>query len=203
MGICYIIGAGQCSGLDIKKEKKDLIICADGGLSYAEKYKIVPDIIIGDFDSYGNIPAKGNVIVLPAEKDFTDTHFAVKTAIEKGYRRFRLYGMLGGRIDHTLANIQLLKYIVESNGEAVLVGDEFDVTMIKNSKLKLSGDKGNYVSVFSCIEKSCGVNIKGLKYEVTDFVLTDSNPMGVSNEFSDEEAVVEVADGLLLITIQK
>ena len=203
MGICYILGAGECNKVDFIKEKNDFVICADGGLEYAEKFGITPDLVVGDFDSLGRKPELNQVIVLPKEKDDTDTHYAIKKGFEKGYTNFLLYGMLGGRIDHSLANIQLLVYILNHGGSAVLKGDEFDVTAVKNGKIMLNGNKGNYVSVFSHTPLSNGVGIHGLKYEVDDFVLFSDNPLGVSNEFTGSDATVEVKDGILIVTVQK
>ena len=203
MGVCLVIGAGECNGLDFEKTENDFVICADGGLRYAEKFGVAPDLIVGDFDSYGSVPSACSVIALPREKDETDAHYAVKIALERGYNQFHLYGMLGGRIDHTLANIQLLMYITEKGGSAVLVGDDYDITIVKNNRLKLNGQKGKYVSVFSYSPQSNGVTIKGLKYEVSDISFAYDNPLGVSNEFTDEEAFVEVEDGIVLIATEK
>ena len=203
MGICYIIGAGECNNIDFVKDKDDYIICADGGLGYARKFGITPDLIVGDFDSFGSVPTDGSVIILPCEKDVTDMHYAVMNGLEKGYSNFRIYGALGGRIDHSLGNIQLLMYITDNGGNAFLVGNEFDITLLKNSKIMFNGKCGKYISVFSYTSESKGVTIKGLKYELTDAVLTNNNPLGVSNEFTDDIASVEVLDGALLITIQK
>ena len=204
MGTCYIIGAGECNSLDFIKEEKDVIICADGGLKYAEKYGYIPDCIVGDFDSYGSTPSSlKNVIVLPKEKDETDSFYAVKMGFELGFEEFRLYGMLGGRIDHTLANIQLMMYIVDNGGNAVLIGNDYDVYLIKNGMFMFNGPKGKYISVFSYSPKSEGVTIKGLKYEVNNISFTNNNPLGVSNEFIGEIATVEVREGVLLVAVEK
>ena len=188
MGVCFVIGAGECNGLDFEKTENDFVICADGGLRYAEKFGVAPDLIVGDFDSYGSVPS---------------AHYAVKIALERGYNQFRLYGMLGGRIDHTLANIQLLMYITEKGGSAVLVGDDYDITIVKNNRLKLNGQKGKYVSVFSYSPQSNGVTIKGLKYEVSDISFAYDNPLGVSNEFTGKCAEITFGSGTLMLIFGK
>lgn len=203
MGICYIIGAGECGGMDFIPTENDYIICADGGLDYAEKYGVAPDLAVGDFDSCISKNIQVDYIKLPREKDETDTLYAVNIGFNKGFTEFRLYGMLGGRIDHTLANLQLLKYIKDKGGNACLVGDDYDVYLIKNESISLSGEKGKYVSVFSNSAQSNGVAIKNLKYEVYDFMLSDGYPVGVSNEFTDNCATVSVEEGELIITVQK
>lgn len=203
LGICYIIGAGDCEKLDFRKQKGDFVICADGGLAFAQKFNVEPDIIVGDFDSYGLVPKGEDVIVLPREKDKTDTHFALDLGIQHGFKEFKLYGMLGGRIDHSFANIQLLSYALSCGVKAMLVGDKYDVLALQNSEISFSGKEGKYVSVFSYSKKSLGIYIKGLKYEVDNFILTYDNPMGVSNEFTNKDAYIKVQNGTIIIMIEK
>lgn len=203
MGKCVIIAAGQCDKIDYIKSQGDFVICADGGLKYAQKFGIEPDLIVGDFDSYGKVPNGKEVVALPCEKDKTDTHYAIDCGFERGYNTFLLYGMLGGRVDHLFANLQLLSYVLNKGGTAVIVGDSFDITAIKNGGLCIKGEKGKYVSVFSFGEKSKGVTIKGLKYEVFNVAFSNDNPLGVSNEFGYEDAFVEVKDGILIIMCEK
>lgn len=201
MKICYIIGSCEAAPEKIDKQSGDLIICADGGLALARNAGIDADIIVGDFDSLGEIPEGDNVIVHPREKDWTDSHLAIDIGLERGYRNFHLYGMLGGRLDHTLANIQLLVYLCENEANAVLYGNGYTVTAIKNSRLDLSKAESGIVSVFSFTPKSNGVTISGLKYQLNDFTLRADYPMGVSNEFTGKPAYIQVKDGTLIIVI--
>lgn len=203
MSTCYIIGAGQCGKLNINLCDGDYVICADGGLKYAEESGITPDFVIGDFDSCGRVPDYENIEVFPAEKDETDTHLAVKRAIESGFDTVHMFGMLGGRPDHSFANIQLLSYMCQCNVRGYIETDNYMLTAIKNSFLSVVGEKGKYISVFSYTEKSRGVNIKNLKYEVSDFVLESSVPLGVSNEFTEKDAYISVEDGMLIIMWEK
>ncbi|MGN1195171.1 MAG: thiamine diphosphokinase [Acutalibacteraceae bacterium] len=135
MGVCYIIGAGDADKINIKAERGDYVICADGGYGKALSNEIKPDLTVGDFDSYGKIPNEKSIIVHPAEKDDTDSMLAVKCGLERGYRTFIMYGMLGGRLDHTFANIQLLGFICEHGGKGILVGEKYNVTAVKNDKI--------------------------------------------------------------------
>lgn len=199
MKTCYIIGAGECGKIEIKKGADDIVICADGGLAYAEKYGVKPDLTLGDFDSFGRIPYMENIIVHPTEKDETDTHLAVKCALEKGYKNFVMYAMLGGRLDHTYANTQILSYLSEKDAKAVLIGKDCNVTMVKNGKIEFSKDEKGTISVFSFSPESRGVTIKGLKYEAENITVSSSYPIGVSNEFIGKDAFVSVDDGKLLI----
>lgn len=199
MNTCYIIGAGNADEIIIKKDKSDLIICADGGLKYAESFGIVPDLIVGDFDSYGSVPKTENVIVHPAEKNETDTHLAIEIGLEKGFRSFVMFGMLGGRLDHTYANLQLLSYLCGKGARGVLADRNQRITVIKNSALKFSEDEKGLISVFSVLPESRNIKISGFKYEVENFTMYSDYPRGVSNEFAGKEATISVEDGELLI----
>ncbi len=199
MGICYIIGAGECGKIEISASDSDCVICADAGYAAAMDNNIEPDIIVGDFDSFGCVPQGKNVIVHPPEKDDTDSMLAVKTGLEKGYKTFILYGMLGGRLDHTFANIQLLSFLCEHGARGLLVGGQYHVTAIKNSCINFKKENEGMISVFSLSNLSSGIDIKGLKYQVSHFSLSSSNPMGVSNEFLQTESFIRVTDGTIAV----
>ena len=97
MSICYIVAAGDCEKISVNKNENDLIIAADAGVRYCQRDNILPDVIIGDFDSLGFIPDSRNVISLPVAKDDTDTSFAVKYAMDKGYKKIVIFGAAGGK----------------------------------------------------------------------------------------------------------
>ena len=150
MAVCYIISAGDCSRIDIEKQDGDMIIAADAGMNYCIRDNIIPDVIIGDFDSLGKIPESESVITLPVEKDDTDTSFAVKYAMSKGYDKFVIFGATGGkRQDHTFANITLLGFISKNNGIGFLVSDDYTITSITDSKLIFDSKLSGNISVFS------------------------------------------------------
>lgn len=199
MGTCYVIGAGECGRIEIEKHADDFIICADGGLASAEKNGICPDLAVGDFDSLGFVPNGVETVVHPAEKDETDTHLALNVGLERGYKSFVMYGMLGGRLDHTFANLQLLSYLCENGARGKIYGTDFSACAVKNGSLSFPRRKSGMLSVFSLTEESRGVEISGLKYEVSGFMLRSSCPMGVSNEFADRESKISVSDGTLLV----
>ena len=107
---CVIIGGGDCS-VDILKNNilsDDFIICADSGYDIANDADIVPDLLIGDFDSIKRIPDNVNKITLPVEKDVTDCLAAYNEGIKLGFKAFAVFGGTGGRFEHTFANISLL-----------------------------------------------------------------------------------------------
>ena len=152
-----------CAG-DDKNPKKlkeyaknaDFVICADGGYYTAENAGIIPDITVGDFDSSDIRKNKTEKIILPVEKDETDTLYALKYLIEKGADEIIIYGAFGGLMDHSYANICLLFLCLENNIKAFATDGEA-VCYMTNKKIKLSGKCGSRVSVFSFSVISHGV----------------------------------------------
>lgn len=195
---CYIIGAGDFFGLRETPDDSDYVIAADAGYSYCTENFIIPDLVLGDFDSLGAAPKHPNVMQLPVEKDDTDTMFAIKLGLEKGYRRFYLYGGLGGkRPDHTVANLQSLLFMLDHNARGWIFGERYVWTAIRNSTLRIEG--AGDAAVFCPDGKAAGVSIKGLKYELQNAEITSGFPIGVSNSFKDGQAEISVENGTLLI----
>ena len=195
---CYIIGAGDFFGLREIPDDSDYVIAADAGYEYCRKNNIIPDLVLGDFDSLGAAPKHPNVMQLPVEKDDTDTVFAIKTGLEKGYRHFYIYGGLGGkRSDHTIANLPSLLYIANRKARGGLFGENCVWTAIKNSSISLKGEGSVAVFCFDGIAR--GVTLKGLKYELNNAEISSDFPIGVSNSMAAEEATIEVTDGALLV----
>jgi thiamine pyrophosphokinase len=158
---------------------------------------------MGDFDSLGYIPKGDNVYIYPSEKDDSDVGIAIEYGYDKGYKSFILYGCIGGRFDHSFANVQLLSKIAERGGRGFIVGEKTIITVIKNSELEING-KG-YISVFSLSDKSEGVTLENLKYTLSDSALENSFPLGLSNEFINENtpALLRVQNGVLLVVISE
>lgn len=194
--VCYIICALP-QNHSFSPKPGDLVIAADGG--YAHMGGIKPDLVVGDFDSLGYVPEGEKVVRHPAEKDDTDTMLAARIGIERGYRTFLLLGGVGGRLDHTLANIQTLAYLRESGARAALIGEGETITLIQNEALRFRAGLSGIISVFSYGAVAYGVYERGLAYALTDATLTDTNPLGVSNAFTGEPAEVRVRDGRLVV----
>lgn len=199
--ICYIVGGGPNYGLPFAPSPQDLVIAADAGFDALEKQGIRADLIIGDFDSLPYIPQAPNVVALNPEKDETDMFAAVSMGLDRGYERFHLYGGTGGRVDHTIANIQLLAYLAGQDRQGFLFGQDSVITAIHNRRMSFPKTASGYVSVFSHSEKSQGVYLKGLKYELDDAVLTSTFPLGVSNEFIGKYSSISVECGTLVIVM--
>ncbi len=196
---CYIIGAGEFFGLACRPREGDFVIAADGGYRYclAEKLKI--DLLLGDFDSLSQIPQVENVERFPVEKDDTDTMLALKKGLSLGYRSFRIFGGTGGRLDHTLANLQALLYLAQQDAVGRLYDKNFVYSTAKNETVILQGEKDAVFSVFAMNGPARGVSIRGAKYCVEDAELRPDFPLGVSNHFLDGEVKITVKDGVLII----
>lgn len=195
---CYIVGAGEVSDA-VLPAPGDFVIAADGGYRFLAERGIRADMVVGDFDSLEAVPDHPNMAVHPAVKNDTDMMLAVKTGLEMGFSWFVINGGLGGRLDHTLANIQTLTYIARRGGRGYLVGAAYTATVIENGRLLLRGRAGDYISVFCLGDMARGVTLRGLKYSLTDAELTHWDPLGVSNEFTEDDAEIQVADGTLAV----
>lgn len=203
MNKCYIVGAGNNFGTIFYKEPGDFVIAADGGVKTLEKLNIEPDTIMGDFDSLGYTPAGENVIVHPVEKDDTDMMLAVKYAIKKGYRNIQLFGGTGGRIDHTIANIQTMYWAARKGINIKMSDDKNDYWVINSSSIEIDCREGKDLSVFAIGGRAKNVTIKGGKYECENYTLTSDNPTAVSNSFEKKPVNINVESGALLIIAGK
>lgn len=197
---CYIFGAGEFYGLPYKPASGDYIVAADGGYRYVKENNLVADYIIGDFDSLGFVPKEDNVEIHPVMKDDTDMHMAVKKGLAEDCDTFIIYGGLGGRMDHSLSNIQTLAYIAEKGGRGYLMGDNQVITVLAaGDSLRFDETNKGYVSVFAYGDVAKGVSIKGLLYEVTDYAMEHTRPIGVSNEFTGKKATISLKEGMLMV----
>ena len=200
MADCIIFGALEPNIDSIKINTGDYIIAADAGLKTVTELGFNPDLIVGDFDSLDEEPPTGeNVIRHPVKKDDTDTLLAIKIALRKGYKNFKIYGCLGGRLDHTFANIQAACYVAENNGTAVFINGTTHLTVLKNNKITFSSDCAGNVSVFAISGIAEGVTVNNLLYELDNATLTPDFPLGVSNEFVNKNSLISVCDGKICV----
>lgn len=201
---CFIFGGYPCnSTFDFSLSDNDMVICADEGVKLAESLGVQPKLAVGDFDT---ISVKdccgdccGKVECYPPEKDDTDMMIAVKTGFRLGYKDFVILGGIGGRLDHTFANIQTLNYIADNGGRGLLLSDSEAVTVQLPETAVYYKEDYHYISVFSLTETCEGVNLKGLKYPLENAVLSAGFPLGISNEFLSEKCTIELKKGKLLI----
>lgn len=198
---CFIIGAGSFYGLPVSVQRTDMVIAADGGWRVCREEGIVPDLLLGDFDSLHTVPDFAHIRRVPVEKDDTDMMLAIKEGLARGETEFHLYGGMGGRTDHTIANLQGLLYLAERGAQGWLYGDRERFTAIRNGEIDLPAREKGIVSVFCMGADAQGVTIEGGQYTVHDAVLTASFPLGVSNHFVGNPVRVAVTRGSLLIAL--
>lgn len=198
MKTCCIVGAGEFFPERFRPEPEDYIIAADAGYRHLAALGVKPDLIIGDFDSLGEVPEQPNVVVCPVRKDDTDTLIAVRRALAAGFERLLIFGGTGGRLDHTLANIQTLGFAAKSGAEAFLFGDDCVLTALTRGRLRFFGYAGG-ISVFSLGDRALGVGERGVKFPLSEAELTCDFPLGVSNEFDGDRTEISVREGVLVV----
>lgn len=198
--LCVIFGAGETFAPRKKFGKGDVVIAADGGYADAVRYGLEPNAVIGDFDS-GKMPqnTSAHIVKLDRDKDDTDMLAAVKLGLRRGLKTFVIYGGVGGRLDHTVANFAVLKYLNAFGARGFLIGENFAATVITDDKFTLPKNARGTVSVFAYGGDARGVTLENLKFRLDNAVLTPDFPVGVSNETTDVAAKITVTDGSLLI----
>ena len=199
---CIIIGAGNFQNEVITKEKGDLLICADAGYSYIKDTGLQVDLVVGDFDSLNDIPNNVSIYKLPKEKDVTDLFVAIEEGIKHGYTYFEIYGALGGRIEHSIANIQILAKLAAQKIKAKIVDQNTIVEVLTEGTYIYDKELEGYLSLFSLSEKSI-VSIENLKYELDKKELTYLFPLGIDNEFIGLTSTIYIHQGLVLSIISK
>lgn len=197
--ICCIVGAGDMSGTTLSIPDGSDIIAADAGFAYLQSAGLTPKLIVGDFDSLGEVPKGDNVIAHNPEKDDTDMMLAVKEALKLNADTILIYGGLGGRIDHSYANLQTLAYIASHGAIGYLIGCGNVCTVISNSTISFDESMSGIISVFCMGSEAQGVSLSGLKYTLNNHTLTCDYPLGVSNEFVGAASLVSVSSGMLAV----
>ncbi len=201
---CCIVGAGSFDTKELELCRDSYIIAADGGYAHLLAAGVTPDMAVGDFDSLGSVPNHPNIVKHPPRKDDTDTVLAVKIALDMGFNDITVLGGLGGRLDHSMANIQTLVYLSEKGAIGRLIGEGCCITVIRDGQ-SVCFDSAAFgtVSVFSLSDVSTGVSESGLAYTLEDATLTNSYPIGVSNEFIGCESRISVGSGILAVMTVK
>lgn len=203
MGICVLVAASEFNAEDFKARYEanmfDYIIAVDGGFAHLEALGVKPDMALGDFDSLGYVPKCARVSRFPMEKDASDLELALKRAFALNYEEVVVYGALGGRLDHTISNIQTFARFSEQGQYVTAVGQSDALRCLSGPDiLELDAGEG-IVSVFSLSDCSHGVIETGMKYSLDDEDLTNRTSRGVSNELIGEPATIGVESGTLLV----
>lgn len=204
MATCALVGAIDFNAEDFcgryNQNMFDHVIAVDAGFAHLESVDVIPDMAVGDFDSLGYVPKCKRVSRYPAEKDASDMELAMEKAVAFGYENLVIYGALGGRIDHTIANMQLFARFSERGAHVLGVADSYALRLLTGPDVyELPALEQGIVSVFSANDVACGVIERGMKYSLDDEPLTNRTSRGLSNELIGEPATVAVESGTLYI----
>jgi len=199
---CVIAGGAKIGRYDRIRaylRRDDFYVFCDGGLDHAAPLGISPDLIVGDFDSHERPETDTETIVLPREKDDTDTVFAVKEAVRRGYGDFLLIGVTGERFDHTFGNISLLLYLDSLGKTARIVDDYSEMEIVSRGKAEIDGSYP-FFSLLNISGIARGITITGAKYPLEGAEISSEYQYGISNEvLPGGKACVTVGEGRALL----
>lgn len=188
----------------VEDMKNRLIICCDGGARNFQYLGVKPDVVIGDMDSIDpiqleNYSAQGiKIIKYSVNKDFTDTELALDYALKFNPEEIFIWGALGGRLDHTLANVFLL-FKGEEKGINTYLVDEYGEAFVLDKKAVFNNEKGKTVSLLALSPKVTGINLSGFLYPMEKGTLKMGETRGVSNIVNEDRATISVRSGKLLV----
>lgn len=199
---CVIVGGADINNYEYIKNllrSDDFLIYCDSGLKHMESLSVSPGLIVGDFDSHENPLLDIETIVLPCEKDDTDTVFAVKEALKRGYDDFLLIGVVGARLDHTLANVSIL-LMLDNAGKKGTIIDDYSEMEIVSDKTAYINDSHSFFSLINITGTAKSIKIENAKYPLNDGEITSDYQYGVSNEvLPGKTAKVSIGEGKLLL----
>ncbi|QXM05870.1 thiamine diphosphokinase [Crassaminicella indica] len=204
---CVIIANGDFNaneGLKTLIEECNYIICADGGARHLFKMNIMPHMIVGDLDSIDvdtkSYFEKKNVLLhkFPKRKDYTDMELAIEYAVKKGATEIILLGAIGNRMDHTIANVTLLKPLAEKGIKARIVDEHNEIVFVNNS-LEIEGEIGDTISIIPLSEKVEGVTLEGFEYPLDDALIRMGSSIGISNRLLKRKAIITIKKGNILV----
>lgn len=193
----------------LEENKFETIIAADKGLEALNKIIVMPNYIIGDFDSVNKTTLNQyenkniEITYLKPEKDFTDTHLAIKLAIEKRAKHITIIGATGTRMDHTLANIHVLNEALQNNVPTEIINENNRIMLINRKAKLIKNTNYKYVSIIPLTTKITGVTLKGFKYNIENATINLGESIGVSNEQIEQEALIEIKEGIAILIYSK
>ena len=204
---CVIIGgAGIDKYEQVRNELRtdDFFVFCDSGLKHMEGLGVKPDLIVGDFDSHEKPDTDVETIVLPREKDDTDTFFAAKEMVRRGFEEFLLVGVIGARLDHTLGNLSILFMLDTAGKSAEAIDDYSEIEVVsarsgKPGKARIE-DSYPYFSVLNLTGEAEGITIRNAKFPLENGQIDWDYQYAVSNEvLPGEAAEISVAKGRVLL----
>lgn len=199
---CVIVGGADINRAEAVRERlreEDYIIYCDSGLRHREALNREPSLVVGDFDSHENPHLSVETIVLPRAKDDTDTVYAVKEALKRGFDEFLLVGVIGARLDHTIGNVSILLMLDSLGKKAVIIDDYSEMEIVSRGTAVIDG-RASYFSLLAVDGAARGVTINGALFPLTDAAITPEYQYGISNEvLPGQSAAVNVKEGRLLL----
>ncbi len=204
---CVIIAGGDITDYTMLRDecdRADKIICADSGIRHAKYINVIPDVWVGDFDSTdGDYPAYEKV-TLPTEKDDTDTHYAARLAVYFGATEVTVFGGIGTRLDHTVANLSVIAFLEDQGVRATLRDEHNSVFLLRDgTSITLEREDGAFLSLIPFSGMSQGVTVTGVKFPLKNETLYCTATRGISNEIVLREAFVSVKKGMLAVFISR
>jgi len=216
--VCLLVLGGEIRDDDLFRERVgevDLILAADSGARHLLRIGVMPEQIYGDMDSLSvdeirQFENNGCLfVVCPAEKDDTDGCIVLREALSRGFKDIRIWGALGGRPDHSYANLMLLQFILQpdfnefyNTGETslpdIVIEDKGYRIFLAKQGQRIEGKAGDFLSFFALTPEVTGFEQKGLKYQPPGGRFVSSFPLGVSNEFMEDNVWINWQTGLLL-----
>ena len=177
-----------------------MVIACDAGYRSAREAGVLPHLLIGDFDSLGEqLPEGIETLRFPVEKDDTDGMLALREGLRRGFRRFVLFFALGGRLDHTIANLQALAFLQEHEAEGMLIGPNDTVRLLTPGSLTLPRQDGFTLSIFAYGGEARGVTLTGMQYPLREATVTTAFPIGLGNHILAAEGRIDLRQGKLLV----
>lgn len=204
---CVIVGGAGIKEYDRARaalRADDVFVFCDSGLKHMDALGVKPDLIVGDFDSHKNPQLDAETIVLPREKDDTDTVFAAKEMMKRGFGDFLLIGVIGDRLDHTLANLSILLMLDTAGKQAKALDDfsEMEIISAKAGRAGRASIKESYpfFSLLNITGEAEGITIRGAKFPLEDGRIDCDYQYAVSNEvLPGQTAEVTIERGRLLL----
>ncbi|MDR3766904.1 MAG: thiamine diphosphokinase [Butyricicoccus sp.] len=196
-----ILSAAPCDDVEyvrafLQTQTNPVILCADGGVRYAQALGIIPDVVVADFDSSAGTPVCRELIRLTPEKDDTDTQHCAEVALERGCRELTLACATGGRLDHLMANLLLCETVHEQGGRLTILDKQNTVFLHAGGCMRFArAEARKYISIIPLDRKLEKVTLRGMKYPLENAILQRDRVISVSNEAVDAFFSIEIGNG--------
>ena len=208
---CVIVANGEMeysSDMITIIRNAQMVLCADGGARHLRKMNITPDILTGDFDSidaddqsfFQNKKVKTKTF--PQTKNYTDTELCLSYAIKKNATDITFLGVTGSRLDHTLANIFLLKKLTKLNIKSRII-DRHNELFIVTDFIELQGRPGELLSIIPVSHSVKGITLTGLEYPLKNADIKMGDSLGISNVFKESAASISIKKGVVIAVKSK